>query len=237
MNTEAFINEISALSAESSHIIIAIDGRCGSGKTTLAAELASALDATVFHMDDFFLRAEQRTEERLKTPGEFVDHERFLEEILKPICDKRSDSSRDLRYSQKPECSVEQVYSKDSRFSRELGCLNESGCSSNSADSPSDLTRVFLRRFSHHTFQPEEPEEVTVKPVVIVEGTYSLHPNLRNYYDLKIFTTTDKETQLERIAKRNPKMLDMFINKWIPLEELYFESLNPKEFADYTIET
>ena len=65
--------------------IIAIDGRCGSGKTTLAAHLQADLGCAVFHMDDFFPRPEQRTEERLSQPGENVDHERFLEEILLPL--------------------------------------------------------------------------------------------------------------------------------------------------------
>ena len=36
-------------------------------------------------MDHFFLRPEQRTPERLRTPGENVDHERFLEEVLCPL--------------------------------------------------------------------------------------------------------------------------------------------------------
>lgn len=65
-------------------IRIAIDGRCAGGKTTLAAQLQEALSCQVFHMDDFFLRPAQRTAERLAVPGENVDHERFLEEILQP---------------------------------------------------------------------------------------------------------------------------------------------------------
>ena len=66
-------------------IIVAIDGRCGSGKTTLAARLQKELRCAVYHMDDFFPRPEQRTEERLSRPGENVDHERFLEEVLLPL--------------------------------------------------------------------------------------------------------------------------------------------------------
>ncbi len=65
--------------------VIAIDGRCGSGKTTLAAALAEWYDCNVIHIDDFFLRPEQRTEQRLATPGENVDHERFLKEVLLPL--------------------------------------------------------------------------------------------------------------------------------------------------------
>ena len=44
--------------------IIAIDGPCASGKTTVAAKIAEEWDASVIAMDDFFLRPEQRTEER-----------------------------------------------------------------------------------------------------------------------------------------------------------------------------
>ena len=66
-------------------MIIAIDGRCASGKTTLAKKLNEAMGWSVFHTDDFFLRPEQRTPERLDTPGENVDHERFLEEVLLPL--------------------------------------------------------------------------------------------------------------------------------------------------------
>jgi len=66
-------------------IIVAIDGRCGAGKTTLAAMLQEKYDCNVFHMDDFFLRPEQRSDERLSVPGENVDHERFLKEVLMPL--------------------------------------------------------------------------------------------------------------------------------------------------------
>ena len=66
-------------------VLIAIDGRCAAGKTTLALELEKITGGSVFHMDHFFLRPEQRTEERLNTAGENADHERFLEEVLLPL--------------------------------------------------------------------------------------------------------------------------------------------------------
>ena len=69
--------------------LIAIDGKCASGKTTLAERLALYFKANLFHMDDFFLRPFQRSEERLKVPGENIDHERFLKEVLKPLKDKK----------------------------------------------------------------------------------------------------------------------------------------------------
>lgn len=65
--------------------IIAVDGRCAAGKTTLAALLAARLGCSVFHMDDFFLRPFQRTKKRLSEPGGNVDRERFFAQILSPL--------------------------------------------------------------------------------------------------------------------------------------------------------
>lgn len=71
--------------AERDQILIAIDGSCASGKSTLATALAEAWDCNLFHMDDFFLRPEQRTSERMEEIGGNVDYERFREEVLLPI--------------------------------------------------------------------------------------------------------------------------------------------------------
>lgn len=84
------LRRIQELQAQKERVIVAIDGRCGSGKTTLAAQLQRDLDCSLFHMDDFFLRPEQRTAERFAAPGENVDHERFLEEVLLPLHNAQS---------------------------------------------------------------------------------------------------------------------------------------------------
>ena len=66
-------------------VTVAIEGGSASGKTTLSGLLSRIYGCTVFHMDDYFLRPEQRTPERLAEPGGNVDRERFYEEILKPL--------------------------------------------------------------------------------------------------------------------------------------------------------
>ena len=83
--TSALLSRIHSLERKQDHVLVALDGRCASGKTTLANELGARYGWSVVHLDDFFLRAEQRTEERYATPGENVDHERFLEEVLLPL--------------------------------------------------------------------------------------------------------------------------------------------------------
>ena len=77
--------QIDELLAAKDTVIVAIDGKCTSGKTTLASKLAEIYDCNVFHMDDFFLRPQQRTPERYAEPGGNVDYERFHSEVLQPL--------------------------------------------------------------------------------------------------------------------------------------------------------
>lgn len=62
--------------------VIALDGRAASGKSTMAKQLGTILDADVVQMDDFFLPPALRTEERFRQPGGNVHYERFLEEVI-----------------------------------------------------------------------------------------------------------------------------------------------------------
>lgn len=65
--------------------LIAIDGNSGSGKSRLGQELAEHLSASLIHMDDFFLRPEQKSAERLNEVGGNIDYERFLLEVIEPL--------------------------------------------------------------------------------------------------------------------------------------------------------
>ena len=73
---------------ERGQVNVAIDGMCGSGKTTLGEMLAGKYECSLFHMDDFFLRPEQRTPERYEEPGGNVDYERFRTEVLDHLADE-----------------------------------------------------------------------------------------------------------------------------------------------------
>ena len=182
-NVERIIEKLNAFTME--RVIIAIDGRCASGKTTLAELLKTELDCNVFHMDDFFLRQEQRTEQRLMEPGGNVDRERFSEVVLAPLL-----RGEDFSYR---------------KYSCRLGDFSET-------------VNVQNRRIN------------------IIEGAYSCHPDLRNCYDMKIFLSTDYNKQLECIRTRNGSS-QLFEEKWIPLEEKYFEAFDIPSCCDMLIET
>lgn len=170
---------------KTNHFIVAIDGRCASGKTTLATSLADKLHCNCIHMDDFFLQPYQRTPERLQEPGGNVDYERFLAEVLLPL-------------------------QKGEAFS--------------------------YRPFLCQTMDFGEPIQVEPKSLTIIEGSYATHPKLKEYYDLTVFLTVLPEEQMERIILRNGEKAEMFRNKWIPLEEKYFETYEVAENCDYVIE-
>ena len=76
------------------------------------------------------------------------------------------------------------------------------------------------------------------KNPIVVEGSYSLNPKINLLYDFKIFVEADYETRLHRILERNgAESLEVFRNKWIPLEDRYFKEYGIKEKCDVKIKT
>lgn len=173
---------IDSLLAKGKEITVAIDGNSGSGKSTLAHDLSKIYDCNVFHMDDFFLRPEQRTIKRMQEIGGNVDYERFKQEVLDNL-----KKNQEFQY---------QIYD----------------CSQGRL---TDYIKVSPKRLN------------------IVEGVYSMHPTLRDYYDLKVFLSIDPETQSKRILERSGKyMHERFLNEWIPLENEYFSKMKIPQICD-----
>lgn len=77
--------EIKRQLEEKGSVVVAIEGPCGAGKSTLGEELAREFNGRVFHADDYFLRPEQRTTQRLAEIGGNFDRERFFTEIAVPV--------------------------------------------------------------------------------------------------------------------------------------------------------
>ncbi|PKM40176.1 MAG: uridine kinase [Firmicutes bacterium HGW-Firmicutes-9] len=78
------VSRVHELLQSRNRVLIAIDGMCCAGKTTMTERLGELLDANVFHLDDYFLQPHSRTPGRLNQPGGNVDVERFLSETLLP---------------------------------------------------------------------------------------------------------------------------------------------------------
>ena len=166
--------------------LIAIDGRCGCGKSSLGAELAAKLHAPLFHMDDFYLPFAQRSENWRERPAGNMDLERFRREVLEPL--RCGESVLYLAY-----------------------CCPED------------------------SFLPERV--ISPGPAAIIEGSYSHHPLLADYYDLKLFVTANSRIQQERLRRREGSHYSAFKETWIPMEELYFETFDIEAHADCLITT
>lgn len=74
-----------ALQQGNTPALLAIDGRCGSGKSTLGAWLARQLGCNLVHMDDFYLPPASRAADWDQHPGGNMDFARLRQEVLNPL--------------------------------------------------------------------------------------------------------------------------------------------------------
>lgn len=168
-------------------VLIALDGRCGSGKTTLAVQLAEQFPGSaVFHTDDYYLPPAQRIRNWAETPCANMDLTRLREEVLVPA---------------------------------------QAGAA------------VHCRAYScrEGAYLPEQC--VPPAPLYILEGSYSHHPILAGFYDLKVFVTCSKEEQARRLQAREGERYENFVRRWIPLEEAYFAQCRIEALADLLWDT
>lgn len=168
-------------------VLIALDGRCGSGKTTLAVQLAEQFPGSaVFHTDDYYLPPAQRIRNWAETPCANMDLTRLREEVLVPA---------------------------------------QAGAA------------VHCRAYScrEGAYLPEQC--VPPAPLYILEGSYSHHPILAGFYDLKVFVTCSKKEQARRLQAREGERYENFVRRWIPLEEAYFAQCRIEALADLLWDT
>lgn len=160
--------------------IVAIDGRCGSGKTGLAAFLETELNCAVIHMDDFYLPMGERKENWQQIPGGNMDFARLIREVLEPLI-------RGEAVTVRPYDCGKAAYGAE--------------------------------------------REIVPGKLTVIEGSYSHHPLLRQYYDKMIFLTCDKEIQKQRLLAREGEKYAMFEKLWIPMEERYLSAFPTPEEA------
>lgn len=95
------------------------------------------------------------------------------------------------------------------------------------------------------TYRPYDCQTGTVirckqiKPcmLTVVEGSYSAHPSLSDKYDIRIFLTCSKEVQQKRLKKREGEKYQAFEQRWIPMEENYFQCYNIEGNSAMVIDT
>ena len=168
-------------------VVLALDGRCGSGKTTMAAALAEQFPGSiVLHTDDFYLPPADRVPGWEQTPCANMDFARLRDEVLAPA----------------------------------------------RAGKP-----VLYRAYSCREGAYLPVQQLAAQPLVILEGSYSHHPLLAGFYNLKVFVTCSKEEQARRLQTREGERYENFVRRWIPLEEAYFAQCRIEALADLLWDT
>jgi len=81
-----------------------------------------------------------------------------------------------------------------------------------------------------------QPVFIGKEPLIVVEGTYSLHPDFGRYYDLSVFLSVGPLVQMQRIMKRSPQLYSRFLTQWIPMEERYFDTFQIREKCDLVLD-
>lgn len=96
---------------------------------------------------------------------------------------------------------------------------------------------VAYRRYDCHTQSMLPPTEIVPTGLAIVEGAYSMHPDLAEHYDLSVFLRITPELQRVRILMRNgSEMADRFFSAWIPMERQYFNETDAAGRCDLILE-
>ena len=68
---------------------------------------------------------------------------------------------------------------------------------------------------------------------MIIHIVYSLSPYFRDYYDIKIMLTVERETQLARLRERSELwQYENFLKIWLPLEARYFSFCKIENVCD-----
>lgn len=91
-------------------------------------------------------------------------------------------------------------------------------------------------RFDCATFTLLPAKKIVPKKLNVIEGSYSMRPELAGKYDFSVFLDISPEKQKERIQKRNSQELaKRFFEEWIPMEQRYHEVMNVKERCNLSI--
>lgn len=81
----------------------------------------------------------------------------------------------------------------------------------------------------------EGKRRIKTDGVVLIEGTYSMHPVLFQKYSLTLFFETSREKQEKRIADRGESVAENLNNIWIPASKRYFDHYGIKEKSDFVV--
>ena len=110
---------------------------------------------------------------------------------------------------------------------------------------PDGNRRCRLKAFDFKTDREIHAEEVqaTDESILVFEGVFLFRPELRRYWDFKIFVEISFETSLKRALERDlylfgeqEEIIKRYREKYIPGQKIYREREQPQSLADIVID-
>lgn len=93
------------------------------------------------------------------------------------------------------------------------------------------------RRYDWGRDELAEWHDVPAGGVVIVEGNYVIRPELRGYYDLRIWVEAPYELRLRRgLARDGEEARARWVEEWMPEEDRYVAGARPADYADVLVD-
>ncbi len=96
---------------------------------------------------------------------------------------------------------------------------------------------VCYRPFCCREGKLTDPVFLPHQKLTVIEGSYSQHPKLLDFYDQTIFLTCEKEEQMQRLQIREGSYASVFQKLWIPMEERYIGRYAVEENCRWQIDT
>jgi len=76
--------------------------------------------------------------------------------------------------------------------------------------------------------------------LLVVDGVFLLHPDLRDLWDLTVFLAVDRGVALERALARDESRIenarDRYATRYVPGETRYLDEVDPESLADIVVD-
>ncbi len=91
------------------------------------------------------------------------------------------------------------------------------------------------QRYDWSTDRLAEWIEIEPREIVLIEGVFSMRPELSDFVDIAIFIETPRDERIRRMSSR-PQSDPSWMDPWMAAEDWYFEHIAPHRRADLILE-
>jgi uridine kinase len=123
------------------------------------------------------------------------------------------------RFELSPQAGYEQYFDWQRLLSEALSALRQNRTAS-------------FRRYDWTSGQLGERVNVGPSPVVVVEGVYTMRPELSSMFDMTVWLDTSDELRAERRSRRDDP--PEWVDRWDRAERYYISTFQPQLQADFT---